>query len=76
MKSITHYTSLAYIWQEKNSILFCGGIYNAAALRRGNRVRQQPLVVCRARPGCYTVMTGNLTHEPVKVQTQPDGGEG
>ena len=28
MKSITYYTSMAYIWQGKNSILFCGGLYN------------------------------------------------
>ena len=34
MKSITYYTSLAYIRQEKNSILFCGGLYNARHKRR------------------------------------------
>ncbi len=35
------------------------------------------LVVCRAWPGCYMVMSGKImTQLPGKVQTQPDGGEG
>jgi len=40
MKSITYYTSLAYIWQEKNSSLFCGGLYNAALHPPGGELRQ------------------------------------
>ncbi len=45
--------------------------------RSGIPVRVHGIVVCRAWPGCYMVMSGKImTQLPGKVQTQPDGGEG
>ena len=47
MKSITNYTSLAYIWQGKNSILFCGGLYNASPAAHPSLPRQRRRTSCR-----------------------------
>ncbi|MHC4913214.1 MAG: hypothetical protein ACYTE5_09465 [Planctomycetota bacterium] len=49
-------------------------------IRISGGAKRRPLhaiVVCRAWPGCYMVMSGKImTQLPDKVQTQPDGGEG